>query len=82
MEPLTQKPCTIEENEINLDHHVFLNYQGPVKCFRCGKTMENFSSEGNLLSTDPPVLSKISYSKNRHRARLSHSGNSQTRPFG
>lgn len=52
--------CVFCGNEVNLDHHVFLDYQGPIKCFSCGKKMEIITCEGNLLSTEPSALEKVS----------------------
>ena len=32
--------CIVCGREVNLDHVIFENYQGPVKCFSCGAMME------------------------------------------
>ena len=32
--------CFICGHEVNLDHGVFANYVGPVKCFSCSSLME------------------------------------------
>jgi uncharacterized Zn finger protein len=32
--------------EITLDHVVFQNYEGPVKCFRCGTMMKMKTTQG------------------------------------
>ena len=35
-----QLPCMGCGREVNLDHVIFDNYEGPVKCFCCGTMME------------------------------------------
>jgi hypothetical protein len=40
--------CLSCREEINLDHPVFYNYQGPVKCFGCGQMMQIRTIEGAL----------------------------------
>ena len=42
--------CACCAREINLDHKVFENYDGPIKCFRCGSLMQVRTEEGNLSS--------------------------------
>jgi ribosomal protein S27E len=42
--------CVRCAHEINLDHKVFENYAGPIKCFRCG-TMMDVRTEGGTLSS-------------------------------
>ena len=42
--------CVCCAREINLDHKVFENYAGPIKCFRCGSLMQVRTEEGNLSS--------------------------------
>ena len=32
--------CICCEREVNLDHRVFEDYEGPVKCFSCNTMME------------------------------------------
>lgn len=32
--------CIACSRDVNLDHVVFENYEGPVKCFSCGAMME------------------------------------------
>jgi hypothetical protein len=36
--------------EVNLDHIIFDNYEGPVKCFSCGIMMEVKTVQGVLGS--------------------------------
>ena len=36
--------------EVNLDHEIFDNYEGPVKCFSCGIMMEVKTVRGILDS--------------------------------
>jgi ribosomal protein S27E len=40
--------CIVCGKEVNLDHAIFQNYQGPVKCFSCGTMMEVKSTQGTL----------------------------------
>jgi len=42
--------CISCEREVNLDHKVFEDYQGPVKCFSCGAMLEIQTSRGVLGS--------------------------------
>jgi ribosomal protein S27E len=42
--------CISCEREVNLDHKVFKNYEGPVKCFSCGAMLEIQTSRGVLGS--------------------------------
>jgi hypothetical protein len=41
--------CISCEREMNLDHEVFNDYRGPVKCFFCSAMMEMKSIQGVLL---------------------------------
>ena len=52
--------CLLCGNEINLDHDVFEEYAGPIKCFFCGGMMEIRTVQGAIdavsllgISTDP-----------------------------
>ena len=38
--------CIVCSKEVNLDHVVFENYNGPVKCFSCGSLMEVKTAQG------------------------------------
>ena len=49
--------CISCEREVNLDHKVFEDYEGPVKCFSYGAMLEIQTSNGVLSSMD--VLSKL-----------------------
>ena len=42
--------CVCCAREINLDHKVFENYAGPIKCFRCGSLMQVRTEEGSVSS--------------------------------
>jgi DNA-directed RNA polymerase subunit N (RpoN/RPB10) len=42
--------CISCGREINLDHKVFENYAGPVKCFCCSAMMEVKTAQGALRS--------------------------------
>ena len=39
--------------EINLDHKVFDDYEGPIKCFSCGAMMEVKTEQGLMCSLMP-----------------------------
>jgi hypothetical protein len=45
--------CISCGHEVNLDHWVFDNYEGPVKCFSCSRMMEVKSAEGIVYSINP-----------------------------
>jgi hypothetical protein len=42
--------CTLCGHEINLDHEVFENYTGPVKCFACSTMLEIGTDNGFVYS--------------------------------
>jgi hypothetical protein len=42
--------CTLCSYEINLDHEVFENYTGPVKCFACSAMLEIGTDHGFVYS--------------------------------
>jgi hypothetical protein len=44
--------CNICGYEWNLDHKVFQNYEGPIKCFYCGNVMLIKTSRGILDSIE------------------------------
>jgi hypothetical protein len=49
--------CIACGREVNLDHEVFQNYEGPVKCFFCGTMMEMKTTQGivdNVVLLDGP----------------------------
>lgn len=48
--------CTKCDSEVNLDHEVFNDYQGPVKCFCCGTIMDIRITGGILRSAASHVL--------------------------
>ena len=48
--------CISCGNELNLDHGVFEDYSGPVKCFSCSAMMEVKSSGGEVYSINPPAV--------------------------
>jgi hypothetical protein len=39
--------------EINLDHKIFDDYSGPIKCFSCGAMMEVKTEQGVMCSSMP-----------------------------
>jgi len=45
--------CIACRRNVNLDHVVFENYEGPVKCFSCGIMMEIKTVGGVLGSVAP-----------------------------
>ena len=45
--------CISCGNELNLDHWVFEDYEGPVKCFSCATMMEVKSTGGEIYSISP-----------------------------
>ena len=45
--------CISCGNELNLDHWVFEDYSGPVKCFSCSAMMEVKSTGGEVYSINP-----------------------------
>jgi len=56
--------CISCGNELNLDHWVFEDYSGPVKCFSCSATMEVKSTGGEIYSINPiaPFETKLNSS--------------------
>jgi ribosomal protein S27E len=45
--------CISCGNELNLDHWIFEDYEGPVKCFSCATMMEVKSTGGEVYSINP-----------------------------
>jgi hypothetical protein len=45
--------CVSCGRDINLDHPIFVNYVGPLKCFSCGTMMKVEISKGLALSIRP-----------------------------
>jgi ribosomal protein S27E len=45
--------CISCGHELNLDHWVFENYSGPVKCFSCSAMMEVKTTGGEVYSINP-----------------------------
>jgi transcription elongation GreA/GreB family factor len=52
--------CITCGREVNLDHVIFQNYEGPVKCFSCGTMMEVKTAQGIVDNVTPlgPALYK------------------------
>ncbi len=48
--------CLSCGHELNLDHWVFENYEGPVKCFSCSRMMELKTVQGILYSINPLAI--------------------------
>jgi uncharacterized Zn finger protein len=40
--------CIVCGQDVNLDHRVFQNYEGPIKCFSCGTMMEVKTTQGTV----------------------------------
>jgi ribosomal protein S27E len=45
--------CISCGQELNLDHGIFEDYSGPVKCFSCSTMMEVKSTGGEVYSINP-----------------------------
>lgn len=45
--------CISCGRDVNLDHEVFENYEGPVKCFSCSTMMEMKTIRGFVDSISP-----------------------------
>jgi hypothetical protein len=45
--------CISCESRVNLDHKIFEDYEGPVKCFSCGAMLEIKTFNGALSSINP-----------------------------
>jgi hypothetical protein len=48
--------CTSCGYEVSLDHTVFMDYVGPVKCFCCGAMIEVKIAAGFLYSINPLAI--------------------------
>jgi DNA-directed RNA polymerase subunit N (RpoN/RPB10) len=48
--------CTSCGYEVNLDHTVFKDYVGPVKCFCCGAMIEVKIASGFVYSINPLAI--------------------------
>jgi len=46
-------PCVACGWEVNLDHVIFQDYEGPVKCFSCGAMMGIRTAKGIVQSVAP-----------------------------
>jgi hypothetical protein len=53
--------CLTCKRGINLDHVVFDNYLGPVKCFSCNSMMEVQTKEGVLIKANASIRKKHSF---------------------
>jgi ribosomal protein S27E len=52
-EKIMRVKCISCGNELNLDHWVFEDYSGPVKCFSCSTMMEVKTNGGAVYSINP-----------------------------
>ena len=50
--------CISCGHELNLDHWVFDDYEGPVKCFSCSRMMEVKTAKGIVHSINPSPIPK------------------------
>jgi hypothetical protein len=48
--------CISCGHELNLDHWVFDDYEGPVKCFSCSAMMEVKTVQGMVYSINPLAI--------------------------
>jgi len=45
--------CISCGHEVNLNHSIFDDYEGPVKCFSCGSMMEVKTAQGKVFFVNP-----------------------------
>jgi ribosomal protein S27E len=50
--------CVSCGHELNLDHWVFDDYEGSVKCFFCSRIMEVKTAKGIVYSISPPAITE------------------------
>ncbi len=48
--------CITCGHELNLDHRIFDDYAGPVKCFSCSRIMEVKTARGIVHSEYPLAI--------------------------
>jgi hypothetical protein len=60
--------CLTCKRGINLDHVVFDNYLGPVKCFSCSSMMEVEIKKGRLLEASLLLSRKESFGARQKEA--------------
>ena len=58
--------CISCGEELNLEHGIFEDYSGPVKCFSCSAMMEVKTSGGEVYSINPLAV----YESRRSSVRL------------
>jgi hypothetical protein len=56
--------CTSCGCDVNLDHTVFKDYVGPVKCFCCGAMIEVKIASGFVYSINPLAILESQTSNN------------------
>ena len=56
--------CPRCRNHIQLGHHIFKTYRGPVKCFSCGTMAEIETAEGVLRNACELRMDPIEASEN------------------
>jgi ribosomal protein S27E len=63
--------CISCGHELNLDHWIFEDYSGPVKCFSCSAMMEVKSAGGEVYSINPLAVFESKRSGvNPHEKRI------------
>ena len=60
--------CLTCKRGINLDHVVFENYLGPVKCFSCSSMMEVETKEGVVLRANASIPKRHSFEVRQEEA--------------
>ncbi len=50
--------CVSCGHEVNLDHWIFDDHEGPVKCFSCSRMMEVKTAKGMVESVAPSAIVK------------------------
>lgn len=60
--------CVSCNYEINLDHEVFNNYSGPIKCYSCGEMMTLKTKLGMTCFLLPSENFKLQISEKEPRA--------------
>jgi len=67
--------------EINLDHKVFYDYEGSVKCFSCGSMMRLESTQGQPCSIEPLFAGAMNYRNRSESPMDAKPGSSYGRGF-
>jgi DNA-directed RNA polymerase subunit N (RpoN/RPB10) len=54
--------------EINLDHKVFDDYSGPIRCYRCGLMMEAKTEQGTMCYLMPSESNELGIAEEKRNA--------------